>query len=1006
MTISKESTNINFNKYKKKELIQFCKDNNIDYKKSYKKNKLIEVITESQNQHIQQETDNEHKEVFEEKKQIESQQSHKLQQLSQPQEINHIQLLKDRIIEQNEEELEPLDEDDIQQILNIHIDYLEEYKILSTSDDKTNTNTSTSTNTQNKKWNIDKIEFKNMLIYGNNKLNTIDFVNYGNNVVGIMGNNAIGKSSIINIILYGLFDTLGSNFNSVNIVNNNEKTFDIKIHFSHNKDKYIIQKSGKNTPVKSKDKLSEKRITCKVDMTLYKNGEEFSANKRVIEDEIKRVIGTYEDFVLTNVFSNTINFNLMTMTQSNIISKLFNLFNLDIYTTIYKNIRTKVKKIIEQKTFYEGELNTLTRDLEKIDNELENIDLSDFINNNDINNQNIYDIFLSNNCNLSTSSSPQSPSVIDELNKILKTNTNKVNKLKDTKDSYKTKLTKNKKDISVLKTKINELVSPHQRSYSEINNIELTQKELDQYKKDINPKYKDKKFNLIKLESSKTTLLDDKIDSKYTKKQLTNEIKEIEENIDTNNLKKMNENTNLSKITRELNELNILIQRYTTTKNTDIVNDSKTQINLSTISVDKLKRQFKRLPFTYYDDISVNIDEKNKNIKLITKKRKRVKKLKKLNSIPDITIKELLETLTNKSDNINNDDTKIVIDKSTHNTIIKVLKDINTIQNKSDIINKHLDKIKQLEEINRKMDSNIEYKEAQQNNKSLLIKCHKLKQYLTQQQHYLYLTEQLSYHKKLSILNKKIKHTKASEILKYYENKESILKISNNITELEKEINTIRTEKDDITSQLYSLQMKNQKLEYLLNTITKLTSQKTTTTNEVKSKQQNIDQLEYVNRILSTYMELVNTKNIPMTLLKMKLSNIENDINRFLEGVVNFKLEVKESKSKILFSIIKNNKSLSFIQCSSFERFIIQLAVKKALTSNSYVNKSNFFIIDEGMDCIDNNNWNKLSGIINKLKTEYSPIFLISHNDNIKQLVSNNINIEYTPSTNTSQLIN
>jgi len=77
------------------------------------------------------------------KNKIESQQSHKLQQLSQPQEINHIQLLKDRIIEQNEEELEPLDEDDIQQILNIHIDYLEEYKILSTSDDKTNTNTST-----------------------------------------------------------------------------------------------------------------------------------------------------------------------------------------------------------------------------------------------------------------------------------------------------------------------------------------------------------------------------------------------------------------------------------------------------------------------------------------------------------------------------------------------------------------------------------------------------------------------------------------------------------------------------------------------------------------------------------------------------------------------------------------------------------------------------------------------------------------------------------------------
>ena len=829
-----------------------------------------------------------------------------------------------------------------------------------------------------------------MLIYGNNKLNTIDFVNYGNNVVGIMGNNAIGKSSIINIILYGLFDTLGTNFNSVNIVNNNEKTFDIKIHFSHNKDKYIIQKSGKNTPVKSKDKSksSEKRITCKVDMTLYKNGEEFSANKRVIEDEIKRVIGTYEDFVLTNVFSNTINFNLMTMTQSNIISKLFNLFNLDIYTTIYKNVRTKVKEITEQKNYYDGELNTLTRDLEKIDNELENIDLSDYIN--------------QNNMLLMTTSSSSSLQVINELNKIFKTNTDKVNKLKDTKDSYKTKLSQNKKDISALKTKINELVTPQQQSY--VDEINLTESELEEYKKDINPKYKDKNFNLIKLESSKTSLLNDKIDSKYTKKQLTNEISHI--NININNIEDMNENTNLSKITRELNELNMLIDRYTDTSDTLDIPDNKTQIDLSNLSVSNLKRQFKRLPFTYYDDISVNLDEKNKNIKLITKKRKRVKKLQKLNSIPDTTIKELLESLTNQSDNTIHNDTKIVIDKNTHNTIIKVLKDINTIQNKSDIINKHLDKIKQLEEINRKMDSNIEYKEAQLNNKSLLIQCHKLKQHLTQQQHYLYLTEQLSYHKKLSILNKKIKHTKASEILKYYENKESIIKISNNISELEKEINTIRTEKDDITSQLYSLQMKNQKLEYLLNTITKLTSQKTTATNEIKSKQQNIDQLEYVNRILSTYMELVNTKNIPMTLLKMKLSNIENDINRFLDGVVNFKMEVKESKSKILFSIIKNNKSLSFIQCSSFERFIIQIAVKRALTSNSYVNKSTFFIVDEGMDCIDNNNWNKLSGIINKLKTEYSPIFLISHNDNIKELVSNHINIEYTQSTNTSQLIN
>ena len=106
-------------------------------------------------------------------------------------------------------------------------------------------------------------------------------------------------------------------------------------------------------------------------------------------------------------------------------------------------------------------------------------------------------------------------------------------------------------------------------------------------------------------------------------------------------------------------------------------------------------------------------------------------------------------------------------------------------------------------------------------------------------------------------------------------------------------------------------------------------------------------------------------------------------------------MEIIETNGKIIFNIIKNNKLLSFVQCSSFERFIIQVAVKRALTTYSYINKNTFFIIDEGMDCIDSNNWEKLPILIDNLQQQYSHIFLISHNDKVKKLINKAITINH-----------
>ena len=46
--------------------------------------------------------------------------------------------------------------------------------------------------------------------------------------------------------------------------------------------------------------------------------------------------------------------------------------------------------------------------------------------------------------------------------------------------------------------------------------------------------------------------------------------------------------------------------------------------------------------------------------------------------------------------------------------------------------------------------------------------------------------------------------------------------------------------------------------------------------------------------------------------------------------------------------------------CSGYERFILNIMMKNSLNRYSYNNKSNIFCIDEGLDCIDDNNLEKV----------------------------------------------
>src|SRR5690606_3472754 len=131
---------------------------------------------------------------------------------------------------------------------------------------------------------------KNIISYGNDHINKINFKNNG--FYTVYGNNAIGKTSIINIIKWGLFGD-ESNFKGRDILNNQALDGYIKIEFKIYDKICIITKNIKTNKNDRKD----------IEIIFDINDKKYIGNDAIFE--INNLIGTYDDFeLLSNISSN------------------------------------------------------------------------------------------------------------------------------------------------------------------------------------------------------------------------------------------------------------------------------------------------------------------------------------------------------------------------------------------------------------------------------------------------------------------------------------------------------------------------------------------------------------------------------------------------------------------------------------------------------------------------------------------------------------------------------
>jgi exonuclease SbcC len=158
---------------------------------------------------------------------------------------------------------------------------------------------------RNVNWRIRKLEFDNLFNYGEG--NSINFDNL-EGIVGIFGKNFSGKSSIIDSLLYTVFNSTSKNDRkAVNVINQNKETAEGRAHISIGDKDYYITRSSEKYERKLKGEVSTeaKTLTTFVSKEAATGlSENLNGLSRIKTDKnIRKMFGTLDDFLYSSMAS-------------------------------------------------------------------------------------------------------------------------------------------------------------------------------------------------------------------------------------------------------------------------------------------------------------------------------------------------------------------------------------------------------------------------------------------------------------------------------------------------------------------------------------------------------------------------------------------------------------------------------------------------------------------------------------------------------------------------------
>lgn len=837
-----------------------------------------------------------------------------------------------------------------------------------------------------RKWEIIQLEFYNMLSYGKvppNKPNVINFKKYpANDLIGIVAPNHYGKSAIIDIILFLLFDCF-SRGERGEIMNKDSNTMFCSLLLQIGKNKYLIEREGFR---------GKEGLTVKISVNFYlilDDGTKQNLNGVSVRDTNNKIIellGTYNDYVATCfMMQNTlVGTSFLEMTQQKRKEYLCELLRLNVFEHCHDRAKERLSEMnVEMKLiksrFGEKTIDELKKESKKLKKEITSVN----------------------------SSLEQQQTTYDELYEDVMSYDNSLPVYQEISDY----IFDSPDDVDRAIKYVH-----HEIKHLKKNISYVSQEEIDDNLK----KYHELMDKQHKLCSEIVAIPNNLPDEKIIRNRFT----ELSNSINSFVFKD---------ITVIQNQIDILDKKI------DYITSQKSELESTTSKRDKYYKYV-----DYFDEnnkifIDSFIDEYNDDVYLMKYIRKNnynhhycrgkkdgltfikeitddVRIIKELNQVEqmfkhddDVEINESRERKTKIDECLSFDEKMSIVQ---HDFISKI--DCNIIDHMIQELDTYIRKFNKQRSnlINEINDYRIQYDKLSNQKEQLEIIEHKIR-----------LCESYSESiKQNARVTKELEGVKA-EIKKINDCMAANKTSADNKKILESKIKEydilllFKTEYDKWYLKKNELAEKKQRLKLIHKEIkseevklNNLVSLKDKVDEEITKYMDNMDDYDNIIKkcnIYQTYINMMNYDGLPYEILISYLPYIQTQINNILEPIVEFNIEFiyddKENaadlKSRNLrtrfgfINIIINypeKKPYNVSLASGFERFIIGLAIRLTLCNISMIAKPNFFIIDEGWSCFDKENLTKVSDILNYIKGMYDHVIVISHLDQLKSIVSEN----------------
>lgn len=884
-------------------------------------------------------------------------------------------------------------------------------------------------------WELIDLEFSNMFGYGAN--NYIDFSRFNSNSqspIGIIAPNSHGKSSLIDIILFTLFTkfsrTRGTGV-SKDIINIHCNNFKTKLTFKIGSEKYTILKEGKR-------ELSEKIKITKNDFykvnevgeTILLTDEDRKKTDKVIQD----LIGSYDDFIFTNVQlqNNTNSFKEMTDKERK--EYLYKVLKLNVWNDIIKMIADITKPLRNTISFLEKSTENKSRDdyeckIKGVDDELEA--LGDAIQDNKLKKDEI----LNKMGNLRNKLGPNIGEKYD-LEKMEMEN-------KSAGDS-----------ITKKRIQIQEIASQIKESEGKLEGLRLFLRE-----EEIIKRYEEKSLNIPPFTSTQHLRKKMKIHSKLEPEEIIKDANYQIDKKEIDNLKKLYDeyytlkieyasklykmtlkDENILKIeisgddikqtlkakTKELGVVNKKItafsQEYEAYKTNEKIHLKYQALVVKKKAVIDFIRELEsheydpKCVYCMKHPIVKQKMEKEKEMRNIEKEMKEICEV----GLSDFNFEgenesyiqsmmELKEKLEEKKSK------KLTLESSIAKMELEIEKEANILEKQEEIKNKLVEnkgiqgkidklsadcselreRIKGMEEIAETHSLAVEIVEIESKNQ--------IRSDFEESEIYKELVE-LETEKKmrgqyeLNIANLKIKYNGLN-----YDIQTEMDKIAKNneIIEKVKDSQKILVENRKIEEEIQNFETKIREIEKEINTFNQkngvLTQQRQSIQKEYDAFMKNTQDLKEKKNecgLLQILEQSLGKDGLPLKILNAYLSPITDSINSIIAPFIPRKIKLHiNNDDLILDSFTSSDSTKSVFIHGGMESFILDIAFKITLSNFAKLPKCNILFLDEGISAFDNERLSNIDMLFNFINRYFSKTILITHIDSIKENIQEKINI-------------